>query len=378
MDRHCEHCFHCDARNSRDTGRSVPVWPALVNAVSTWTPIRPELFHHLEWEKSISAAEDHGVLPIVAQRILESAMAGEVELPVKDRLRRSFQANLLRVLSLIEEVKRIVGVFAAERIPIIPYKGPALAESLWGNSALRKCDDLDFLVERRNVDRAGNILDSLGYTRVSPIKHHLRPALMRNASEEQFQHRETGLLLELQWSPAPQVFGIRYDADSIWPRTERISFSDELVLSPSPEDLLMLLSIDGWKHNWARLIWLGDIAQLTRLYVLDWDRLHARCKATRNLRLLALPLRMASHLFGMPLPRQFAFTDPELDALAQELEGRVREANPRRYRDWHRCMLAARDTKLDRAHQMATFGSTPAWVSTPPATCQVGLPPPTA
>jgi hypothetical protein len=340
-------------------GDSVWVWPALVNAVSTWTPVQPELFHHLDWEKLIYAAEYHGVLPIVAQRILENPMAGEVELSVKDRLRRSFQANLLRVLPLADEVKRIASAFSDERIPIIPYKGPALAESLWGNSALRKCDDLDFLVERKNVDRAGKILDSMGYERVSPIKHHLRPALLRNASEEQFQHRETGLLLELQWSPAPRVFGIRYDADAIWPSAEKILFSDLGVLSPSPEDLLMLLSIHGWKHNWARLIWLGDIAQLTRWYVLDWNRLQARCKATRNLRLLALPLRMASHIFGAPLPQQFTFIDPELDALAQELEGRMRQANPCGYRDWHRCMLAARDTKLDRARQMTTFLFTP-------------------
>jgi hypothetical protein len=339
-------------------GDSASVWSALVNATATWTPIQPALFD-LDWEKFVAAAEHHGVLPIAAQRVLESPLASQWEFAAKEQLRRAFHANLLRSLPLVDEAARIVRTFAEERIPIIPYKGPALAEQLWGNFAVRKCDDLDFLVERQNIDRAGDLLQQLGYARVSPVAKHLRSALLRNASEEQFQNRDSGLLLELQWSPAPRVFAIRYDAQRIWSRTERISFSDQLALTPSPEDLLMLLSIHGWKHNWSRLIWLGDIAQLTRLYELDWARLFSECKANRNRRLLALPLRMANSIFGMPVPRQFAFADPELDALARELEVRLRNVNPCGYRDWHRCMLAARDSHLDRAHQLATFLSTP-------------------
>jgi hypothetical protein len=335
------------------------VWAALVNATATWMNVEPALFRHLDWDKLISAAQYHGVLPIVAQRMLESAVAHGVEPAIKDRLRRAFQANLIHGLPLVEEVLRIAHTFESQGIAIIPYKGPVLAEHLWGNSALRECADLDFLLENKNLDRAGGILDRLGYTRVSPIADHLRPALLKNASEEQFQHRESRLLLELQWSPVPRVFAMRCNVDAIWSRAREISFSALSVLSPSAEDLLMLLSIHGWKHNWGRLIWLGDIAHLVRATQLDWDRLFSDSKRDRNVRLLSLAFRMTNRVFGVAVPQQFDFVDPALDALVNELERRMRDIDPCGYRDWHRCMLSARDSQVDRARQMATFLFTP-------------------
>ena len=71
----------------------------------------------------------------------------------------------------------------------------------------------------------------------------------------------------------------------------------------------MLLSIHGWKHNWGRLIWLGDIAQLMRTSNIDWDRLFSDCTRNRNVRLLALALRMSERVFGTTVPRKFDFLD---------------------------------------------------------------------
>ena len=307
----------------------------------------------------IEAAEYHGVLPVVCRRVLQSSFAQTLDSEVRDQLRRRFQADLVRSLPLVGEVSRVVEEFGRAGVPIIPYKGPVLAEQLWGDAALRVCDDLDFLVEKRSVEEAGVLLDRLGYRRVSPIASHLRPALLRNASEEQFQHRETGLLLELQWSPAPRVFAVRYKTEQVWQRVASISFAGGAVPAPSPEDLLMLLSVHGWKHNWSRLLWLGDIAHLLRASDIDWDRLTTDCRSQRNVRLLSLALRMVNRVYGVPVPRPFAVCDPALDVLVTELVDRITTISPCGYRDWHRCMLAARDSRLDRARQMATFFFTP-------------------
>jgi hypothetical protein len=341
----------------RSDARSI--WSALVNASATWTELSPELFLDLDWPKLIEAAEYHGVLPVVCQGVLQSSLARTLTPEVRNQLRRRFQADLVRNLPLIGETLRVIEEFERAGVPIIPYKGPVLAEQLWGDPALRACDDLDFLVEKRSVEEAGVLLDRLGYRRVSPLAPHLRPALLRNASEEQFQHRESGLLLELQWSPAPRVFAVRYDAEPIWQRLRSTSFAGRSVLAPSPEDLLMLLSIHGWKHNWSRLLWVGDIAHLLRSSELDWDRLYADCRLQRNVRLLSLALRMSNRVYGLEVPKPFAFADPALDASVTELVDRMTSIKPGGYREWHRSMLAARDSQLDRLRQVATFFLTP-------------------
>jgi hypothetical protein len=333
--------------------RDEELWTALVNAASTWCEVSPALFADIDWDALIAVARYHGVMPILTQRVLESAIP--LDPATRDKLRRSYQANLIRSLPLADEILRIVTACTDRGIRIIPYKGPVLAESLWGNAALRECADLDFLIEEQNADRAGDLLHSLGYRRVSPLPPHLHQALLRNASEEQFRHRDTGLLLELQWSPAPRVFALNFDAAQFWTRPHQVLFSGHSVLGLSSEDLFMLLAIHGWKHNWERLIWVGDIAQLMRSATLDWDRLLAGSNQASCFRLLSLALRMVDRVFGIAPPHQFVSPDPALDRLAGELQRRMIGCRPCAYLDWHRCMLPARDSPFDRVRQLTTF-----------------------
>lgn len=335
------------------------IWQALVSATATWAEIVPEYFDDIDWAKLILDAEYHGVLPIVARRVLESRLAQAIPLKIKEQLRHSVEASLARGLPLLAEVQRIARAFRAGDVLVIPYKGPVMAEQLWGDAALRECADLDFLIEKKNVDRAGDILDQMGYSQLAPVARHLRPALVKNASEEQFKHRESGLLLELQWSPAPRVFALRFDGGRLWQRTREISCGGELMPAPSPEYLLMLLSIHGWKHNWGRLIWLGDIAQLLRTSQIDWHVVFETCRRDRNLRLLSLALHMSHRVFDTLIPEPFAFRDSALDELVNELVERLRDVQPCGYRDWHRCMLLARDGRWDQMRQLATFFFTP-------------------
>lgn len=335
------------------------IWHAVVSAASSWQELALESFADLDWGRLTSAAQYHGLLPIVAERVLESDIAAAMDVSSRNSLRRAYQTTLFRVVSLYAEVIRIVLAMREQGIGLIPYKGPVLAQELWGNASRRECVDLDFLVRRADVVRSGEVIEKLGYRRASPIAGHLLGEVLRHASEIQFRNIQTGLLLELQWSPAPRVFGIEFDAAAIWNRTRTISFGGQQVLAPSTEDLLTILSIHGWKHNWERLIWVGDIAHLLKSAPIDWDRLSFECKSKRNFRIVALALQIAARVFRTSLPKQFNRPDHVLNSLADELVARMINMNPNRYLDWHRNMLLARDGRLDQLRQISSFLFTP-------------------
>ena len=139
---------------------------------------------------------------------------------------------MLRSFPMVQEIVRITQVFAEHGVPLIPYKGPVLADELWGSFSLRVCADLDFLIARQDAVRGGELLEELGYERLAKLPKYLHPALLRDASEEQFRHRETGLLLELQWAPAPRVFALAFDTKPLWERTRT----------------LVLLENQSWPH----------------------------------------------------------------------------------------------------------------------------------
>jgi hypothetical protein len=335
------------------------VWAALVSATATWTEVDPAVFDGVNADELAATARYHGVLPIICQRVLESQVANQLSSGVFRELRHFFQTNLMRSIRLYEELLRIVRKFNERNVAIMPYKGPAFAQEYWGSFSARECADLDFLVLRHQVDSASRVLEELGYERVSSIAKHLRPALIRNASEEQFQHRETKLLLELQWAPAPGVLSVSFDANALWSRARTINLGNAKAFAASPEDLLLLLAIHGWKHNWSRLIWVGDIAQLLRHHAMDWDLVLASAKQTRNVGVLSLALQIAHDVFGSPLPPICWVPEKSVVSLANELVRRMQKMEPCSYLEWHRYMLAARDGVGDRLRQIARFLFTP-------------------
>jgi hypothetical protein len=119
-----------------------------------------------------------------------------------------------------------------------------------------------------------------------------------------------------------------------------------------------MLAIHGWKHNWSKLIWLADLAALLRKYPLDWQAIYGSAgkQGWRRILLLAVEMMRRAYGIGCELSR---YTDPQLRFLAARLERNLRLARDHRYFDWHRDMLAARDSRGCRFRQVANFAFTP-------------------
>jgi hypothetical protein len=68
---------------------------------------------------------------------------------------------------------------------------------------------------------------------------------------------------------------------------------------PSPEDLILMLSIHAAKHVWGRLIWLCDIAEIVGLEKLDWDWIRGQARELGIERILGVTLLLGNRLLGM-------------------------------------------------------------------------------
>ena len=332
------------------------VYRVLVAVSSPQRQLDPALFKQIDWQDLLRQARHHSLSPLLAHRLLESGVP--VPRGIRTRLKSDFQSNLRRNFALLEEALRIAGAFRHDEIDVMPYKGPVLAEQLWDSCALRECSDLDFLVKHADVNRAGSVLRNLGYVPVSPIRDSLRPIFVRNASEEQFQHPESNILLELQWAPAPRAMAVDFDEESLWRNKQTVTVAGESLAVPSPEDLFALLAIHGWKHNWSKLIWIADLAQLIRRHDLDWGRLHRLAARGGWIRMLRLAVAMVERVYGSP-ETYASIPDPRVAALADRLTIDLRMARNHSYLEWHRDMLSARDDRFSQVRQLTNFFFTP-------------------
>lgn len=278
----------------------------------------------IDWEYLLQMAQGHGVAPLLYWH-LEATSPEDIPESVLTDLRKRFRANNLRNLFLAGELLRLLKAFEAHGISAVPYKGPILAASVYGNLVLREFMDLDILVRRHDVLKAKELLTSLGYQpryRLTPAQE---AAFLRSQREHPFTHEDGKCIVELHWGITERYF-FPLDTDRFWERLGRFSFGGDTILNLSPEDMLLVLCVHGCRHAWERLIWICDVAELIRVSQVDieWEWVMAQASALGGKRMLLLGLFLASDLLGAALPEKVSQriqADPTVKALA----GRVTE-----------------------------------------------------
>src|SRR5262249_9559360 len=96
----------------------------------------------IEWTYLVRIARAHAVMPLLYRTLL-STCPDAVPNEILEQLRDHFYANAGRNLFLTKELLKLLHLFEANKIAAIPYKGPVLATSIYGNLALREFGDLD-------------------------------------------------------------------------------------------------------------------------------------------------------------------------------------------------------------------------------------------
>ena len=124
--------------------------------------IRRLLDSQVHWNALLSLAEHHGVAPLFAQSLL--SFADRIPAEALITLKQGYQANLHKALRLSSEFVRIADRLSQAGIEFIPYKGLALAETVYGDIALRQSGDIDLLIHATDLKRVREAVKELGYT----------------------------------------------------------------------------------------------------------------------------------------------------------------------------------------------------------------------
>ncbi len=275
----------------------------------------------LDWEYLLPMAHAHGMAPLLYWH-LDAACPEAVPEDAFDRLRGHFRANSLQNLFLAGQLVRLLKVFGAHGVPAVPYKGPALAASVYGNLALRQFIDLDIIVHRRDVSKAKALLISSGYRPQYRLTPAQEAALIGSRGTYVFTRGDGKSTVELHWEIV-EHFSSPLGLEQLWGRLGEASLGGELIPILLPEDTLLILCAHGFKHLWERLGWVCDVAELIRSYPdMQWGWIVTRAEALGGERMLLLGLLLANDLLGASLPGwllQKAHGDPMVKALAKRV-----------------------------------------------------------
>ena len=281
------------------------------------------LEREIDWQILVQFCLDHAITePVFAalSRLRDGAVPEEVLSAAARRLERrraearSAQQQLLDILRLLE----------ARGIPALPFKGPALAELLYGDAAMRSYRDLDFLVPLEHAGATLTALVASRYQRPHTLSAAQDAAFLAYAGEDiLFPERQEALPIEPHWAFAPHTLAVDLDYAAIWRRTGIASLLGTPVRALAPEDLLIALCIHGGKEEWIRLQWICDIAELMRAYPgMEWGWVLNQASRLGGQRMLALGLVLATDLIGTTLP-QAVWDRVEAGSVVQSLAAQV-------------------------------------------------------
>ena len=323
-------------------------------------PIRALLCCPLNWERMLALVDHHRVVPQVYGGL--SAYADLIPGQHFDALRSRYRNNARKALWFTGELVRVVSHLESAGIKALPYKGPALAQTLYGEVTERQFGDLDILILPADVAKAKAALLDLGYKPAIELAPQIEAAYIKTGYEYSFQGANGQNLVELQWRIVPRFYAIEFDvADFFGGAKDHMLHNLGPIRTLCPEDLLLVLSVHAAKHAWVQLSWLRDIAQLTKSRNLDWNAIHDEARRLGIERIVTLNLLLTHKLLGAPLPYGRLKEDPQTAILADEILDIIKcsthyntESLP-----YFRMMMRLRERWQDRARFLYRLAVTP-------------------
>jgi putative nucleotidyltransferase-like protein len=324
--------------------------------------VRALLSHGLNWERLLALVDHHRVVPQIYGEL--SAYPHLVPAELLDTLRARYRDNARKTLWFRAELVRIVSHLESAEIKAVPYKGPVLAQALYGAVTQRQFGDLDILILPADVPKAKAALRDLGYKPALELAPQIEATYIETGYEYSFGSTHGQNLLELQWRIVPRFYSIDFDVAELFDRAGEITFGERPVRSLCAEDLLLVLSVHAAKHVWVQLSWLCDIAQLAKSRQLDWNAIQREACRLGIERIVNLNLFLAHKLLGSPLLPAIEMRvreDPSTTVLADEILTIIE--NSTHYNtesiSYFRLMMRLRERWQDRARFLWRLAITP-------------------
>ena len=258
----------------------------------------------LNWKDVLELAKRHSVVPLLYTSLIQSRRLVPPEVLEQLRIESSKIAGRNAVLK--RELLHILKLLQQNSFDVIPYKGPVLTETLYGNVGLRHFDDLDILVHKKDFDRVKDLLLNSGFVpkkSIAKITPAQEKALMSVQYTYDFINERSRTPLEVHWRFLPKSFSLDLDLEAIWQRCSRVTYESLSVPVFNKEDLLLNLCIMGAKKSWDTLSRVCDVARLiSRSADLDWNSAIQRARDAGAERILLVGLHLATILFEVSIP----------------------------------------------------------------------------
>lgn len=278
------------------------------------------------WDRFFQLVELHVVQPLVFDCLSLPNVKSYIPASIYQTLRQQQHVGVQQTMRQTAALLRLQRAFMQADVTFLPLKGTVLSQRLFGNFSMRLFGDLDLYIAPEDLERVEEIVQGLGYRRVSPgftLSSRARAVYLHSRHHFVYGHVEHGIKLELHWKPFAKgrVLDSRYFTQMV-ERTHTLEVNGTPFLCLADGDLLLYLAIHGSYHRWSRLKWLVDIAALLQQpLAIDWPAWKAEITTYELQHAIIESTVLANQLLGAPIPPAMApwIREEDVDAIVADV-----------------------------------------------------------
>jgi hypothetical protein len=317
--------------------------------------LQPFLDAGVDWSVIQQEARRHRVLPLLFHA-LEEVLGDRLPSSLQDQIREHRRGVRIQNTFVIQELGRVHRRFEDAGLPLLAMKGPVLAETAYGDIALRQSVDADVVVPRDRFPEVDRLLRELGYEYAEKRKSMSgwQEVLSRYLDGQWEFTRGNSFTLDVHTRLMPPGYSFPSDIYPFWERSRAVRLNGDVgVHGFSPEDQVLILVHHGIKNQWRALRHVVDIAAVVRQEMLDWDLLRSRAETLNVARALKLGLHMAHDLLDASLPsrmEEWSLTE-SIEDIATPMNAYLQsrsQTSELGYTDRVQLQLATKDTLTDQ------------------------------
>lgn len=251
----------------------------------------------------------HQISQVIYQAFKNMKLEGQW-LWIYDQLKTYFNRRTLRSLDQSRELLRLLALFTAEDIRVIPYKGPVLSEIMHDKVNMRQSSDLDILIAPQDLDPVVQILKKEGYISQKIVSKWYMPFFKHINCEYNFDfygadgHRKYHV--EPHWQLGITRFQLMLKLDDMSPFLIRKRFLNTEIDQFSIEGhFITLLIHHSNRVSWQCLKYVVDIAIMIQKYgnVMNWESLYRFGYQFKIAELITFAVYYSHQLLGIPIPK---------------------------------------------------------------------------
>jgi hypothetical protein len=253
------------------------------------------------WDELMRLSERHRLSLILYKNFKEDFLYSRLELP--PALKEKYFTQTQHVLRLATEGVRISNILKDAGISSILLKGPFLSLQIYGDTAMRPSRDVDILVLPENIEMVNDILLSQGYRKVYPdftLSKKQNEFYKKHKNQFAYRNVENGCLVELHWRLFGQKSLFPIPTGQVFAESQELIMGGKPIRVLSKNHLIEYLCLHGALHQWFRLHWLRDIAQLLSDETVNPSEIIESAKRNGNDRPVEQAIILANMFFGSP------------------------------------------------------------------------------